>query len=76
MEPHREEEQKALEPSATPKPKRFRIIKLEERIAPSAPGVAPAHKATAMGSGCPTNGPTCNPPTSPVCNYTWTCHFC
>jgi hypothetical protein len=34
MEPNREEQQKALEPGATPKPKRFRIIKLEERIAP------------------------------------------
>ncbi len=38
MEPHREGEPKALEPSATPKPKRFRIIKLEERIAPSKGG--------------------------------------
>jgi hypothetical protein len=34
MEPHREEEPKALEPGATLKPKRFRIVKLEERIAP------------------------------------------
>ncbi len=37
MEPHREE-QKAPPPSAKPKPKRFRIIKLEERIAPAKGG--------------------------------------
>jgi hypothetical protein len=37
MEPHREE-QKAPEPGAERKPKRFRIIKLEERIAPSGGG--------------------------------------
>ncbi len=36
MEPDREEPQKALEPSAVQKLKRFRIVKLEERIAPSA----------------------------------------
>jgi hypothetical protein len=34
MDPHREEAQKALPPGAEPKPKRFRIVKLEERIAP------------------------------------------
>ena len=34
MEPHREEQNKAPEPGAEPKPKRFRIVKLEERIAP------------------------------------------
>ena len=34
MEPRREEQQKALEPNAGQKPKRFRIVKLEERIAP------------------------------------------
>jgi hypothetical protein len=43
MEPHREGQQKGLEPGATPKPKRFRIVKLEERIAPSKGG----HKNTA-----------------------------
>jgi hypothetical protein len=32
--PHREEQPKAPEPGAEPKPKRFRIVKLEERIAP------------------------------------------
>jgi hypothetical protein len=35
MEPHREEPQRALQPGAEQKPKRFRIVKLEERIAPS-----------------------------------------
>jgi hypothetical protein len=34
MEPHREEQPKAPELSAEQKPKRFRIVKLEERIAP------------------------------------------
>jgi hypothetical protein len=38
MEPNREE-QKVLEPGAEHKPKRFRIVKLEERIAPSKGGV-------------------------------------
>ena len=38
MEPRREESQKALEPSAEPKRKRFRIVKLEERIAPKKGG--------------------------------------
>jgi hypothetical protein len=37
MEPHREEQPKAPEPGAEPKPKRFRIVKLEERIAPKHP---------------------------------------
>ncbi len=34
MEPHREEQNRAPPPGAEPKPKRFRIVKLEERIAP------------------------------------------
>jgi hypothetical protein len=34
MESRREERSKARDPSATPKPKRFRIVKLEDRIAP------------------------------------------
>ena len=38
MEPHREEQPKAPEAGAEPKPKRFRIVKLEERIAPSKGG--------------------------------------
>ncbi len=38
MEPFREEPQKALEPGAEPKRNRFRIVKLEDRIAPSKGG--------------------------------------
>jgi hypothetical protein len=38
MEPRHEESQKTLEPSARPKRKRFHIVKLEERIAPSQGG--------------------------------------
>ncbi len=38
MEPDREVQRKALEPSAEPKPKRFRLIRLEERIAPQKGG--------------------------------------
>jgi hypothetical protein len=38
MEPHREEPQKAPPPSAERKPKRFRIVKLEDRIAPGRGG--------------------------------------
>ncbi len=37
MEPRREEE-KALQPGAGQKPRRFRIVKLEERIAPAKGG--------------------------------------
>ena len=35
MEPHREKQKKLLESSAPPKLKRFRIVRLEERIAPA-----------------------------------------
>jgi hypothetical protein len=38
MEPHREEQNRAPPPSAEPKPNRFRIVKLEERIVPSSGG--------------------------------------
>jgi hypothetical protein len=38
MEPHREESQKALPAGAEQGPRRFRIVKLEDRIAPSAGG--------------------------------------
>ncbi len=59
MEPRREEEQ---QPSAQPKPKRFRIVKLEERIAPSKGGNG-THKTYACGTlnvyTCPTYGDTC-----------------
>ena len=43
MEPHREGQSKALVPGDTPKPKRFRIIKLEERMAPSQRGNGPTN---------------------------------
>jgi hypothetical protein len=61
MEPHREERQKAL-PSAEPKPKRFRIVKLEERIAPN------------KGGGGHTSAPQCGPirTAAPPCQYTAT----
>ncbi len=38
MEPRREDQPQAP-PSAQPKPKRFRIVKLEERIAPNKGGI-------------------------------------
>lgn len=38
MEPHREDQPKLPGPGGEQKPKRFRIVKLEERIAPSAGG--------------------------------------
>jgi hypothetical protein len=38
MEPRREKQKKALEHNAQPKRKRFRIVKLEERIAPARGG--------------------------------------
>jgi hypothetical protein len=38
MEPRREEQQKPPEVRGEPKPKRFRLIRLEERIAPQAGG--------------------------------------
>jgi hypothetical protein len=62
MEPHREE-QKAP-PRAEPKPKRFRIVKLEERIAPSKGGNGTnngcftGNHATQCGATCPTDGCT------------------
>ncbi len=54
MEPHREEQNKAPPPGAEQRPKRFRIVKeerfrivkLEERIAPK--------KSTSGGPTCPT----------------------
>jgi hypothetical protein len=56
MESRHEESPKALEPSAAPKPKRFRIIKLEERIAPNkGKGEVPSHHV----KGCVSH-PTCD----------------
>jgi hypothetical protein len=52
MEPHREEPQRAP-PGAEQKAKRFRIVKLEERIAPMKPGHAHGH-VTQEGPGCQT----------------------
>jgi hypothetical protein len=46
MEPHREEQPKAPEPGAEQKPRRFRIVKLEERIAPGKGGGGPTHGNT------------------------------
>ncbi len=43
MEPRREEQPQAPPPSAEPKPKRFRLIKLEERIAPKSAGMKGTH---------------------------------
>ena len=47
MEPHREE-QKPLERPSSEKQKRFRIVKLEERIAPSKGG----NGGNSHGNGC------------------------
>jgi hypothetical protein len=56
MEPRREEKQKAPPPDAGPKPKRFRIVKLEDRIAPKQGGGNFSHgQATGCGPTCPTN---------------------
>ncbi len=56
----RREEQPQAPPSAYQKPKRFRIVKLEDRIAPKT-------KSTAGTPGCATY--TCN-------NVTYTCTSC
>jgi hypothetical protein len=53
MKPHREKQKKALEPSAPPKPKRFRIVKLEERIAPK---INPHGKCVGPGHNPPYKG--------------------
>jgi hypothetical protein len=50
MEPRREELQKALKPNAEQKPNRFRIVKLEDRIAPAKGG---------NGNHGQTHGPSC-----------------
>jgi hypothetical protein len=62
--PHREEQPKAPEPGAERKPKRFRIVKLEERIAPSLKG------GNGTNHGCYTGpGITCNCYSGSHCNY-------
>jgi hypothetical protein len=49
MEPHRKEPQKAPDPSTEQKPRRFRIVKLEERIAPTKGGKVSQGHATRCG---------------------------
>ncbi len=63
MEPRREEQPQAP-PSASPKPKRFRIVKLEERIAPKKTRNTVAGIAGCSGScGCTVACyPNANPP--------------
>ena len=61
MEPRREEQQRALGSSAEQKPRRFRIIKLEERVAPRKSGGTNGancytHKCT---GGCPNTIGSC-----------------
>ena len=71
MEPHREKEQKTPNVHAEPKPKRFRIVKLEERIAPRKGG-----KGTNNSCACGTvNVPTC-PGLSDTCFCVTTTAFC
>ncbi len=59
MEPHREEQPNAPPPGAEPKPKRFRVVKLEERIAPSGSKYTKGHCYTGKDTGY---------------LYTWTCN--
>jgi hypothetical protein len=72
MEPPRKEPQKAPPPGAAQKPKRFRIVKLEERIAPSKGG-----KGTNNSCACGTvNVPTCPGGGSETCFCVTTTAFC
>jgi hypothetical protein len=69
MEPHREE-QKAPGHGAEQKPKRFRIVKLEERIAPKKGGKG-TNNCTAYNCEtqlCTADGPTC-PSAFGTCYY-------
>jgi hypothetical protein len=59
MEPHREEPQKAPEPSAEQRPKRFRLVKLEERVAPSTGGRLFLTREV-TGCGCNASNYTCH----------------
>jgi hypothetical protein len=63
MDPQREEQPKALPPSAEPKPKRFRIVKLEERIAP---GNGPHGQSANHGCGFTSPLGMCSP-TAGIC---------
>jgi hypothetical protein len=68
MEPRYEDPQKSPEPGTGKKPQRFRIVKLEERIAPSKGGNGNhgvTHgPATACGLTCPAPGTVAYPCTS------------
>ena len=59
MESRCEEPKKALEPGAAQKPNRFRIVKLEERIAPAKGGKATHKCFTTPTCVCDTYDPTC-----------------
>jgi hypothetical protein len=72
MEPHREEPQRAPPPGAEPKPKRFRIVKLEERIAPSKGGNG-TNNTCACGT---VNVPTCPGAGSDTCFCVTGTAFC
>jgi hypothetical protein len=78
MEPHREEQPKAPPTGAEQKRKRFRIVKLEERIAPSNSGGGSKNcynhvKATAGGVGCATGG-ICTVGCAPNTDGVMTCY--
>jgi hypothetical protein len=57
MEPHREDQSKAPPPGAERKPKRFRMVKLEDRIAPNKGGVG-TNNGCVSGHSCYCSG-TC-----------------
>jgi hypothetical protein len=59
MEPVLEEKTKALEPSARPKPRRFRIVRLEERVAPRKGGNGTHNSCGAWSCGATLCGNTC-----------------
>jgi hypothetical protein len=74
MEPH-PEERTAPPPSAEQKPKRFRIVKLEDRIAPNRGGIGTNNGCysghgtvcpTAYGPACPGNTSGCPTETCPT----------
>jgi len=65
MEPVHEEKTRTLERSATQKPKRFRIVKLEERIAPNNHGGNGTNNCSAT-QPCPHTHGQCN---SYFCSY-------
>jgi hypothetical protein len=73
MELHREEPQKASPPGSEQKPKRFRIVKLEERIAPSKGGKG-TNNTCACGTGACTGAYPCATITcATACNCSLCC---